>query len=92
MNSIRGRFDVAGLRISKKFLQSWIKKLLEMSRICLLIVQKNLEIIDYIYIIDNSGILKGVVSIRELLQSAADDIQIDKMIKRKPITVNYFTD
>ena len=63
-----------------------------MSRICLLIVQKNLEIIDYIYIIDNSGILKGVVSIRELLQSAADDIQIDKMIKRKPITVNYFTD
>lgn len=63
-----------------------------MSRICLLIVQKNLEIIDYIYIIDNTGILKGVVSIRELLQSAADDIQIDKMIKRKPITVNYFTD
>ncbi|HJU59263.1 MAG TPA: hypothetical protein VJ583_05905 [Nitrososphaeraceae archaeon] len=55
-------------------------------------MQKNLEIIDYIYIIDNSGILKGVVSIRELLQSAADDIQIDKMIKRKPITVNYFTD
>lgn len=35
-------------------------------------------------------ILKGVVSIRQLLQSAADDIQIDKMIK--PITVNYFTD
>lgn len=63
-----------------------------MSRICLLIVQKNLEIIDYIYIIDNTGILKCVVSIRELLQSAADDIQIDKMIKRKPITVNYFTD
>jgi magnesium transporter len=52
---------------------------------------KDLEIIDYIYIIDNTGILKGVVSIRELLQSDAD-IQIDKMIKRKPITVNYFTD
>lgn len=52
---------------------------------------KDLEVVDYIYIIDNTGILKGVVSIRELLQSDAD-IQIDKMIKRKPITVNYFTD
>ena len=42
---------------------------------------KDLEVVDYIYIIDNTGILKGVVSIRELLQSAAD-IQIDKMIEK----------
>lgn len=91
MNSIQGQFDVAGLSISKKFLSVMNTETVGNVKNILVNCAKDLEIIDYIYIIDNTGILKGVVSIRELLQSDAD-IQIDKMIKRKPITVNYFTD
>ena len=91
MNSIQGKFDVAGLSISKKFLSVMNTETVGNVKNIIVNCAKDLEIIDYIYIIDNTGILKGVVSIRELLQSDAD-IQIDKMIKRKPITVNYFTD
>lgn len=91
MNSIQGQFDVAGLSICKKFLSVMNTETVGNVKNILVNCAKDLEIIDYIYIIDNTGILKGVVSIRELLQSDAD-IQIDKMIKRKPITVNYFTD
>ncbi len=47
----------------------------------------NLETIDYIYVLDKSGKLAGVVSIRQLL-SAGKKIKVHELMNGKPVTVS----
>jgi magnesium transporter len=52
---------------------------------------KELEVIDYVYITDESRFLHGVASLKDVLQ-AHDDVPIKKIMKRKLVTMDMHSD
>lgn len=52
---------------------------------------KEFDVIDYVYIINSDKILQGVASLKDALQ-ASDDVQLKKIMRRKPVTVYSDTD
>jgi magnesium transporter len=52
---------------------------------------KEFDVIDYVYIINSDKILQGVASLKDTLQ-ASDDVQLKKVMRRKPVTVYSDTD
>jgi magnesium transporter len=52
---------------------------------------KEFDVIDYVYIIKNGKFLQGVVSLKDILQ-ANQDVQVKKIMRRKPVTVYPDTD
>lgn len=52
---------------------------------------KEFEVIDYVYVVDESRFLRGVASFKDILQSH-DDTPVKKIMKRKPVAVNIHAD
>lgn len=52
---------------------------------------KEFDVIDYAYVINNGKFLHGVASLKDILQ-ARDDVQLKKIMRRKPVTVYPHTD
>jgi magnesium transporter len=50
-----------------------------------------LEIIDHVCVVDGDRHLHGIASLRDILQ-AGDDVQVKKIMKRKPVTVDIHAD
>jgi magnesium transporter len=44
-------------------------------------------VIDHVYIVDSDRYLRGVASLKDLLQ-VGDDTKVKKITKRRPVTVN----
>ncbi len=52
----------------------------------------NFESLDYIYVVDSKNILKGVTSLKEILQVEDKQTKIEKIMKKDLITVRPSTD
>ncbi len=52
---------------------------------------KELEVIDYIYIVDESRFLHGVASLKDILRER-DDVPVKRIMKRKLVTVDIHAD
>jgi magnesium transporter len=52
---------------------------------------KELEVIDYIYIVDESRFLHGVASLKDILREC-DDVPVKRIMKRKLVTVDTHAD
>jgi magnesium transporter len=83
--------DSALTRITNKFLSvgegktaGEIKKLIAERA-------KEFEVIDYIYIVDESRVLHGVASLKDVLQ-AHDDVSVKNIMKRRLVTVDVHAD
>ena len=52
---------------------------------------KEFEVIDYVYVVDENRFLRGVASLKDVLQ-AHDDVPVKKIMKRKVVTVDTHAD
>jgi magnesium transporter len=52
---------------------------------------KELEVIDYVYVVDENRFLHGVASLKDVLQ-AHDDVPVKKIMKRKLVTADMHAD
>ena len=83
--------DTAGTRITTKFISVRNKETIGVIRSMLISKAKEFEIIDYLYVIDYEEVLQGVISIKDVLQTA-DETRVDMIMKRNPITVDSHAD
>lgn len=52
---------------------------------------KDFATIDYVYIVDGERVLRGVVSIKELLATAEPDVKVEEVMKKELVTVHPLT-
>lgn len=83
--------DTAGTRITTKFISVRNKETIGVIRSMLNSKAKEFEIIDYLYVVDYEGVLQGVISIKDVLQTA-ENTSVDTIMKRNPITVDSHAD
>lgn len=83
--------DTAGTRITTKFVSVRNKETIGVIRSMLISKAKEFEIIDYLYVVDYERVLQGVISIKDVLQTA-DETIVDTIMKRNPITVDSHAD
>jgi magnesium transporter len=91
MDSAKELDQIAGARITTKFLSvsgdelSWNVKQMITGR------AKELEVLDYVYVIDDQGKLLGVVSLKEILRSE-ENTKMLNLMKSHPVSVDFHTD
>ena len=74
--------DTAGTRITTKFISVQNKETIGTIRSMLISKAKEFEVIDYLYVVDYEGVLQGVVSIKDILQTADNETRVDTIMKR----------
>ena len=84
--------DTAGTRITTKFISVQNKETIGTIRSMLISKAKEFEVIDYLYVVDYEGVLQGVISIKDILQTADNETRVDTIMKRNPITVDSHAD
>ena len=83
--------DTAGARITSKFISVLNNETIGMVKTMLINKAKEFEVIDYVYVVDYEGVLQGVISVKEVLQSS-DETTVDIIMKKNPITVDSLAD
>jgi len=83
--------QIAGAKITTKFLSASGDDLIIDIKNKILANAANLEVLDYIYVTDKQGRLIGVASYKELLQSK-DESRIAMIMKTRPVTIDFHTD
>lgn len=82
--------DIAGARITGRFLSVSSDELVGNVKKTITTKAKELEIVDYAYVVDEQNKLLGVTSLKEILQ-APDESKITTIMKH-PVTVDFHTD
>ena len=83
--------EIAGARITTRFLSVSGDELVGGVKNMITNKAKELEILDYVYIIDEQDKLLGVVSLKEILQSPEESKMVSIM-KAHPVSVDFHTD
>ncbi len=83
--------DIAGARITNRFLSVSSDELVGSVKKTMTQKAKDLEIVDYAYVVDEQNKLLGVASLKEILQ-APDEAKIITIMKKHPVTVDFHTD
>jgi magnesium transporter len=91
MSSATELREIAGARITTRFLSVSGDELVRDVRKTITSRAKQLEILDYVYIVDEQDKLLGVASFKEILQSPEESKMITVM-KAHPVSVDFNTD
>ena len=83
--------DTAAAQITERFVSFDEQETVGEAKKLIASRAKEFDVIDYIYIIDNGKNLQGVASLKDILQ-ASEDVQLKKIMRRKPVTVYPDTD
>lgn len=83
--------DSAITRITTKFLSVGEEETAGEIKKTIAARAKEFEVIDYVYVVDKSRFLHGVISLKDVLQ-ANDDVPAKKIMKRKIVTVDVHAD
>jgi magnesium transporter len=83
--------DIAGARLTTRFLSISADELVQEVKKKVTSKARELEVLDYIYVVDDKGKLLGVVSFKEILGSK-DDLRIATIMKANPVSIDFHTD
>lgn len=86
-----GPSNSAITKITAKFLSVSAEETAGMVKILVAAKAKELEVIDYVYVVDEMRFLHGVVSLKDVLQ-AHDLVPMKKIMKRKLVTAHMHAD
>jgi magnesium transporter len=86
-----GSPDAAAAQVTKRFISCTEEETAGEIKKLIADRAKEFDVIDYVYIIYNGQFLRGVASLKDILQ-AQDDIQFKKIMRKKPVTVYPSTD
>ena len=85
------QLDIAGARITKKFLSVTKENTIGEIKYLLFDAAKKVDVTDYVYVVDDSGALVGVFSLKEVMRTR-NETQIGSVMKRNPVVVDYNAD
>lgn len=91
MNSTFEPRDIAGAKITPKFISVSGDELIANIRRIITTRAKEFDLIDYIYVVNDLNQLQGVASLKEILQ-ASDEAEVRHIMMRNPVTVDFHTD
>jgi magnesium transporter len=91
MGSSTELLEIAGARITTRFLSVSGDELVGDVKNKITSTAKELEILDYVYIVDEHDKLLGVASFKEILQSK-DESKMITIMKAHPVSVEFHTD
>jgi magnesium transporter len=83
--------ETAGRRITSKFLSAEEEDSIGSIKKSLLTRAKEFDTIDYIYVVNRSKVLRGVISVKEALQ-AFDETRVSSIMKRDVVYVDEHAD
>lgn len=84
--------DIAGARITQKFLSVREDETIGGIRKLVSTTAKESDVIDYVYVVDEANVLRGVISLKEVLQSLDTDVQVKSAMKRKVVSIDFHAD
>ena len=84
--------DIAGARITQKFLSVLENETIGSIRKLVSTRAKECDVIDYVYVVDKENILRGVISLKEILQTLDSELQVKSAMKKKVISVDFHAD
>lgn len=91
MDSSSRALETAGRRITSRFLSVEEDDYLGNIKKTLLTRAKEFDTIDYIYVVDKRKVLRGVISVKEVLQ-ASDEMKVNSIMKRDIVSVDQHAD
>lgn len=83
--------DIAGAKITTKFISVLGGELIADIRRTITTRPTEFDLIDYVYVVNDRNQLQGVASLKEILQ-APEETEVCHMMKRNPVTVDFHTD
>lgn len=83
--------DIAGAKITTKFISVPGNELITDIRRTIMTRPTEFDLIDYVYVVNDRNQLEGVASLKEILQ-APDEVEVRHMMKKNPVTVDFHTD
>jgi magnesium transporter len=91
MSSAKALEDIAGARVSNRFLSVAGDEKVGNVEKEIVARAKELDTVDYVYVVDEQNRLHGVASIKEILQ-APEDSKVSGIMKKNPASVDFHTD
>jgi magnesium transporter len=91
MSSIFELREIAGAKITTKFISVPGSELIADIRRTITTRSTEFDLIDYVYVVNDRNQLEGVASLKEILQ-APDDTEVRHIMKKNPVTVDFHTD
>lgn len=83
--------DIAGARITQKFLSVLENDTIGIIMQLVSTKAKECDVLDYVYVVDKENILRGVISLKEILQTR-DSEQIKSVMKTEVVSVDFHAD
>ena len=84
--------DIAGARITQKYLSVLENETIGGIKKLVFATAKECDVIDYVYVVDEEKVLKGVVSLKEVLQSIEDQLQVKTAMTRNVLAIDFHAD
>jgi len=91
MSSVTELREIAGAKITERYLSVSSDELIGHVKATIAERAEQLEVVDYIYVVNGQNRLQGVASLKEILQSS-DESRISNIMKTKPVALDFHAD